>query len=152
MPELLLFNIGAPEKRTAIRLTALRLGLPCREIPPAMQGLTIEELLSGTPLDCPAGSTALPASEGGTPSSSLKPQFEEELLLMHDLPQDDFHELLNTLRREGQSVRLKAVVTEHNRKWTAAQLFRALQSEDEAMRRRAAQQRHPQKTKKHRKK
>ena len=58
-----------------------------------------------------------------------------ELLLMHTLSQAEFHELLDTLRREGQSVRLKAVVTEHNRKWTAQRLHRELCAEEQAMQR-----------------
>ena len=136
MAELLLFNIDG-EKQTAIRLTALRLGIPCRDIPPSMQGYTIEELLTGV--------TEPAALESAEP-------FTEELLLMHDLAQADFHELLDVLRREGQTVRLKAVVTGHNRRWTPLQLCRALQAEDEAMRRRAMQQRKQQHAKKHKKK
>ena len=51
MAELLLFNIQDPEKKTAIRLTALRLGLLCREIPPERQGETLEALLAGEAAD-----------------------------------------------------------------------------------------------------
>ena len=120
MAELLLFNIQDPEKKTAIRLTALRLGLLCREIPPERQGETLEALLTGKATD-----TA--PVEGET--------FTDELLLMHALSQTEFHELLDTLRREGQSVRLKAVVTDHNKKWTAGRLHRELCAEEEAMQR-----------------
>ena len=120
MGELLLFNIQDPEKKTAIRLTALRLGLRCREILPERQGETLEELLSGD-----AANPAQPEGEA----------FADELLLMHGLAQAEFHELLDTLRREGQSVRLKAVVTEHNRKWTAQRLHRELCAEEQAMQR-----------------
>ena len=120
MGELLLFNIQDPEKKTAIRLTALRLGLRCREILPERQGETLEALLSGGVAD-----PAQPEGEA----------FTDELLLMHGLGQTEFHELLDTLRREGQSVRLKAVVTEHNRKWTAQRLYRELCAEEQAMQR-----------------
>ena len=120
MGELLLFNIQDPEKKTAIRLTALRLGLRCREILPERQGETLEALLSGGVAD-----PAQPEGEA----------FTDELLLMHGLGQAEFHELLDTLRREGQSVRLKAVVTEHNRKWTAQRLHRELCAEEQAMQR-----------------
>ena len=118
MGELLLFNIQDPEKKTAIRLTALRLGLRYREILPERQGETLEVLLSGK-----AANPAQPEGEA----------FADELLLMHALSQAEFHELLDTLRREGQSVRLKAVVTEHNRKWTAQRLYRELCAEEQAM-------------------
>ena len=120
MGELLLFNIQDPEKKTAIRLTALRLGLRCREILPERQGETLEALLSGD--------AANPAQQEGE-------AFADELMLMHALSQAEFHELLDTLRREGQSVRLKAVVTEHNRKWTARRLHRELCAEEQAMQR-----------------
>ena len=120
MGELLLFNIQDPEKKTAIRLTALRLGLRYREILPERQGETLEVLLSGK-----AANPAQPEGEA----------FADELLLMHALSQAEFHELLDTLRREGQSVRLKAVVTEHNRKWTAQRLYRELCAEEQAMQR-----------------
>ena len=120
MGELLLFNIQDPEKKTAIRLTTLRLGLRCREILPERQGETLEALLSGD--------TANPAQQEGE-------AFTDELLLMHALSQAEFHELLDTLRREGQSVRLKAVVTDHNRTWTARRLHRELCAEEQAMQR-----------------
>ena len=132
MAELLLFNIQDPEKKTAIRLTALRLGLLCREIPPERQGETLEALLAG---------------EAADNALAERDAFTDELLL-HALPQAEFHELLDTLRREGQSVRLKAVVTEHNKKWTAGRLHRELCSEEEAMQRWKQQT----KNKKHKKK
>ena len=118
MAELLLFNIADPEKRTALRLMSLRLGLQCQEIPIEQQGRTIEELLNGT------------ADES---VKSAEQPFTDELMLMHSLTQEDFHTLLDTLRREGQSIRLKAVVTDHNRKWTAQRLHRELCAEEEAM-------------------
>ena len=120
MGELLLFNIQDPEKKTAIRLTALRLGLSCREIPPERQGETLEALLSG---------------DAANPLQKEGEAFADELMLMHALTQEEFHELLDTLRREGQSVRLKAVVTEHNHKWTAQRLHRELCAEEQAMQR-----------------
>ena len=120
MAELLLFNIRDPEKRIAISLTALRLGLALREVPPEQQHLTIAELLENR--------TPVQIEKGPAP-------FEDELLLMHALSQQDFHTLLDTLRRNGQSVRLKAVVTDHNRSWTASRLHRELLAEEQAMQR-----------------
>ena len=128
MAELLLFNVKDPEKQTAVRLTAMRLGLGCREIPPDRQGLTIGELLENRVCSAP---------EAGEP-------FQEEMLLMHALSQEDFHTLLDTLRQNGQSIRLKAVVTDYNRGWTAAQLRRELLTEEQTIQR-WKQSRHKQK-------
>ena len=133
MGELLLFNIEDEEKKTAIRLTALRLGLRCREIPMAWQAMTIGELLAGDVPEQPV---------------PVENPFTDELMLMHALPQAEFHELLDTLRREGQSVRLKAVVTDYNRAWTALRLHRELCTEEEAMKRWKQQSQ----TKKHKRK
>ncbi len=133
MGEILLFNIHDPEKRTAIRLTAMRLGIPCREIPREQQGITIAELLSAKQTE---------SFVAGTES------FEEELMLMNALRQEDFRKLLDLLRNEGQIVRLKAVVTEHNRNWTPTQLCKALKVEEDAIRRRIQQKEKPQHRKK----
>ena len=131
MAELLLFNIQDPEKLTAIRLTALRLGLQWKSIPPELQRETIETLLKwpgGT-----AGTTV------GTAKEASGASFTDEMLLMHALSQSDFHMLLDTLRTNGQSIRLKAVVTDYNRKWTAGRLHRELCAEEAAMQRRKQQ-------------
>ena len=118
MPRILLFNIREEEKRTAIRLTALRHGITLQEIPPEYQSLMIEELLAGR-------EAAVPCED----------PFEEELLLMHELPSGTLQAFLDTLRTNGKTVRLKAVVTETNRKWTAKDLHRELLKEEEAIRR-----------------
>ena len=55
--------------------------------------------------------------------------FQDEMMVMQDLSGEAFHALLDTLRREGKSVKLKAVVTDHNRKWTALHLHRELLAE-----------------------
>ena len=116
MGVLLTFNIRDPEKQTAIRLIALRHGLKVLDIAPSMQNCTIEELLQGKPMSV----------------SSSADTFFDEMLLMHALPPEVFHYLLDTLRQEGQSIRLKAVVTEHNRSWTATRLHRELLAEEQA--------------------
>ncbi len=128
-----LFNITDTEKRTAIRLTCLRLGVLCREVPPEMHGRSIEDILTGT-------------AESG--EAGEKESFREEMMLMHALSRDTFQELLDTLRQNGQTVRLKAVVTDFNRKWTPARLCRELSAEDAAMRSRRQQiHRYPKKKK-----
>ena len=117
---ILLFNINAPEKQTAIRLTALRLGLRCVEVSPAQQNRTLEALLTGQ--DTTSAPEGLP--------------FPDEMLVLSGLSSEAFHTLLDTLRREGQTVRLKAVVTAHNRSWSAVRLHRELLAEAEALEKR----------------
>ncbi len=114
---ILLFNLKDPDKITAIRLTAMRFGVPCREVEPEQQGQTIGSLLSG------AENTAAPCR---TP-------FTDEMLVMNELPSALFHTLLETLRNEGKTVRLKAVVTQQNKNWTAQRLHREISAEAAAM-------------------
>ena len=59
-------------------------------------------------------------------SASCQNPFQDEMMVMHDLSKEAFHALLDALRREGKSVKLKAVVTGHNRKWTALRLHQEL--------------------------
>lgn len=117
MASILLFNIHDGEKKTAIRLTAMRFGVACIEVSPEQQGLTLETLLTGKDADTPVCRTP----------------FTDEMMVMHALSSEAFHTLLDTLRREGKSVRLKAVVTDHNRSWTAQHLHRELCAEAAAM-------------------
>lgn len=119
MPQILLFNIHEEEKKTAIRLTALRHKIALKEISPERQNLTIGELLSAVEV----------------PSTPCDSPFEDELLLMCELPSNTLQSFLDTLRRNGKTVRLKAVVTDTNRKWTAKELHRELLREEEAIRR-----------------
>ena len=122
MGSLLLFNISDPDKRTAIRLLSLRLRLQTRDVLPEEQSRTIRELLTSAP---ETAKTQKPANV-----------FRDEMLLMSGLSPLQFHTLLDTLREQGQRIALKAVVTEHNREWTALQLHRELRAEEEAMRKR----------------
>ncbi len=120
MAMLLCFNIRSPEKKTAIRLTAMRLGIPCREIPPEQQGQSLDALLTDT------RSASPPTAEC----------FTDEMLVMDSLASDEFHDLLDTLRENDQHIKLKAVVTDHNRSWSAVRLHRELSAEAEAMEKR----------------
>lgn len=120
MAKLLLFNIDAPEKNTAIRLTAMRLGIGFREIPPERQGQSLVDLLADSESTIP------------TPSEP----FSDEMLVMDSLSSKDFHFLLDTLRKNDQRIRLKAVVTDHNRSWSAERLHRELCAEADALEKR----------------
>ena len=114
-PVLLLFNITDPEKKAAIRLLALRLGLRSLEVPPEQQRCTLRELL---------------AEKG---SASGEAVFHDEMMVMYALSSSAMHEVLDTLRSHGQPVRLKAVVTDINQNWTAARLHKELLAEETAL-------------------
>ena len=130
MSRILLFNMD-PEKAVKIRIAAYRLGLDCLEIPPEDQGRPLGALLG-----LPGFERAADPGDG----------FAEEMLLMETLSS----ELLDAMRASGASVALKAVVTEHNVGWSAAQLCRELRREHEAMQRLRPkpQNRHPRKKRK----
>ena len=117
MAKLLLFNIDAPEKNTAIRLTAMRLGIGFREIPPERQGQSLADLLTDSESTIP------------TPSEP----FSDEMLVMDGLDKVQFNGLLDGMRNLDARVGLKAVVTEQNLKWSPAKLHKELLAEREAM-------------------
>ena len=118
MAELLLFNIFDEEKRTAIRLMSVRLGFAFRDIPPENQNLKIHEILTKTEAD----------EVQGTP-------FEDEMIIMHRFQPGDMKMLLDHMRVGCGPVKLKCVVTETNREWTATRLHDELLREAEAMNR-----------------
>jgi len=121
MATLLLFNINDEAKRTAIRLLSIRLGYSVRDVLPEQQNLKISELLSG-------------ANSAGTGPAP----FTDEMMVMSGFSSQDMHTLLDGMRNNGCPVRLKCIVTETNKSWTATRLHRELAAEDRAMRMRAA--------------
>ncbi len=128
MPQVLLFNI-ASDKRRKIRFLLMKLGIACREIP-------AQDF--GKPLGALAGYDGY-AQENE--SEAYEP-FSSEMLVMDGLNPAQFQGLLEGLRRERAAVSLKAVVTEHNLGWTAAQLHKELSAEREAMKKAAGQSIH----------
>ena len=113
MGAVLLFNINDVRKKAVIRLLAYRYGIRLRDVDPEQQNMTIDQLLKD-------------------PEAKLPPcqdPFQDEMMVMYDLSKEAFHALLDALRREGKSVKLKAVVTDHNRKWTALRLRQELLAE-----------------------
>ncbi len=120
MSTLLLFNITDAAKRTAVTLLSKRLGFTFRDVLPEQQNNSISDLLSGTDAAAPAASP-----------------FHDEMLVM-DLPREDMHMLLDSMRSNGCPVKLKCIVTESNRSWTAARLHNALATEERALRTLAA--------------
>jgi len=116
MAKLLMFNIRDQHKREEIQALAFRLQARVIEVPPSRQGGTLRELL--------AGSTAIPPT--------TEP-FTGEMLVMNGFERGDLDFFLNELRRTGQTVALKAVVTETNQHWPAKLLYRELLAENRAM-------------------
>ena len=110
MGAVLLFNISDVRKKAVIRLLAYRYGIRLRDVDPEQQNLTIDQLLKDPKAKSPP----------------CQDPFQDEMMVMHDLSKEAFHALLDALRREGKSVKLKAVVTGHNRKWTALRLHQEL--------------------------
>ena len=121
MATLLLFNINDEAKRTAIRLLALRIGYSVQDVLPEQQNMKISELLSGAKPDGP----------------NLIP-FTDEMMVMSGFSSQDMHTLLDGMRNNGCPVRLKCIVTETNKSWTAARLYKELAAEDQAMRKRTS--------------
>lgn len=118
---LLLFNIHDEEKRTAIRLLSLRLGYSVQDVLPEQQNTKISELLSGAK---PAGQNPI--------------SFTDEMMVMSGFSSQDMHTLLDGMRNNGCPVRLKCIVTETNKSWTAVRLYKELAAEDQAMRKRTS--------------
>ena len=113
MGAVLLFNISDVRKKAVIRLLAYRYGIRLRDVDPEQQNMTIDQLLNDPEVK----------------STPCQDPFQDEMMVMHDLSKEAFHALLDELRREGKSVKLKAVVTDHNRKWTALRLRQELLAE-----------------------
>ena len=76
------------------------------------------------------------------PAHILRPVIEagRRVLVISDIHANlpYFHGLLDKLRSTGQTVRLKAVVTEHNSSWSAVRLHRELLAEAAAMEKQAS--------------
>ena len=116
MAELLLFNIIDEEKRTAIRLMSVRLGFSFRDISRNHQHLKIHEILAKTEREV-----------------AQEIPFEDEMMIMHGFPSADLNMLLQHMRAGCGPVKLKCVVTETNKNWTAKQLHDELVREEQAM-------------------
>ena len=91
------------------------------DIQPEHQNRKIADLLSGTEF-------------GGI---NLTP-FTDEMMVMSGFRSHDMRELLDEMRNNGCPVRLKCIVTETNKSWTAVRLHKELAAEDQAMRRRTS--------------
>ncbi len=118
MYNLLMYRIPQ-EKSRIIKAIALQHGFRVRVVKPEETGFSV-----GTLADIPG---AVQAGKGSTEP------FEEEMLVLCNVPQDAFHSFLAQLRAKKVPVPLKAVVTEHNTGWTFARLHENLSEEHRAM-------------------
>ena len=121
MGTVLLYNLSDTDKRMKIKLILYRLGLTAKDVSPEDFG-------------CPLG--YLLGQEGFAPAGA-EGTFAEEMLVMHNLRQDQFSSLLNALRQARVPVALKAVVTESNIAWSSLRLHNELAAEHAAMQKHA---------------
>ena len=111
MAEIYCFNLREESRGYAAALCA-RYRIRMIEVPREKYGLTIRELAAGFP----------GKSEGEA--------FEDELLLMDHLDEQQFNGFLDDLRKCTPRYQgLKAVVTRTNRRWTPAALAEELRKE-----------------------
>lgn len=110
----LLLCIGMDENQLMrIAFIASGLGIRVKAVTPAEWGQTIGALCG---LDTPAPGPA-------------KDRVQEPMLVMAFFDSALMDQLLRELRTNGQTVRLKAVLTPHNRRWTCGALCRHLSLE-----------------------
>ena len=118
MNNLLMYQIPQ-EKSRIIKSIALQHGFRIRVVQPEEAGLSVGAL-AGLP----------GAAQQGNVSAA---PFEDEMLVLCNVPSDAFHSFLAQLRAKNVPVTLKAVVTEHNASWSFARLHENLVEEHAAM-------------------
>ncbi|MBR2822885.1 MAG: DUF3783 domain-containing protein [Clostridia bacterium] len=122
MASVLLFNFTDEKRSLAVKAQLFRLSIACRDVAPADQRHPLGFLLG--------------LAEYGPGAPAARAPFADEMLVMHDLSQRQFHGLLDGMKQAGIQVPLKAVITPHNVGWTAERLHSEIRSEHEAMRNR----------------
>ena len=115
----LLYNFTDEVRRKKVRALLFRGGIPGREVSPEEQGIPLGVLL-GT-------------GEKTSEAERTEKPFREEMLVMHELTQRQFHFLLDGMKQQKVSVPLKAVTTPSNLDWSSARLYRELTAEHRAM-------------------
>jgi len=121
----LLYNVKTAQKMTQIRAILARLGIECLDVLPADYQKLIGELVGYA--------CSIPVETGDE-----KEPFTEEMMVLYDLDGLQFQALLDQMRDDHCRIGLKAVVTEHNVRWTSTQLYRELVREREAVEREIA--------------
>ena len=117
-PMVLCFNVQ-PEKLGRMRVLALRLGIRLRTVAPEEFALPVGAL---------AGVLSAPESP-----ESVEP-FDDEMLLMAHFRPGMLDAFLNGFRQSRiPGVKLKAMLTETNARWNAAELHAAIEAEHRQM-------------------
>lgn len=111
MNNLLMYQIP-PEKSRIIKSIALQHGFRIRVVQPEETGASVGALAE------------LPGAAQAGKGSAVP--FEDEMLVLCNVPRDAFHSFLAQLRARNAPVTLKAVVTEHNASWSFARLHENL--------------------------
>ena len=117
MNNLLMYQIP-PEKSRIIKSIALQHGFRIRVVQPEEAGASVGALAE------------LPGAAQAGKGSAVS--FEDEMLVLCNVPRDAFHSFLAQLRARNVPVTLKAVVTEHNASWSFARLHENLVEEHAA--------------------
>lgn len=107
-------------KEQTVQKVLQRLNMSCR--------ILSEEMLGET-LGFAAGIPGFKESS----SPYMGDGFDEEVLIMSGLTDQRLNQLLTALRNEEASIRLKAVITPHNRGWKLCDLFGELVEEHETV-------------------
>ena len=143
----LLYRLGPDTDKGALACSVLqKLGMISRQIGSADLQQTIALLIDSVPTAVPRLADAVPTVvpqqadfEPMTGSSTMQPPIDDdimqpelmdEMIIMSGLTDDRLQTLLQTLREAGAApIRLKAVVTEHNRDWRLIDLIHELHRE-----------------------
>ncbi len=127
----LYYNPGRPDTTkhvAAMKGVLVRMGVRIRNVGPEQTGETVG-FLAGIP-----GFARAEEQDGGE-----LPVIPEEILVLKQFSSGRLDELLLSLRRAGvPRIALKAVLTEHNSKWTFYHLYEELSAEHSAMARQEA--------------
>jgi len=114
-PTVLLYRVEET-KRNAIGAVCARLQIRLRSVPAEAYGQPLETVLG-------LSDAALPPEEGGV---------SEEMLVMAGFSSPLMDSFLSALRQSRVSLPLKAALTQTNRHWSGAALYRELCREREA--------------------
>lgn len=115
-PAIILYNFTRSEAEVWKKQTPL---IQVISVPKTSYGLSARELLEGKKAAAP---------EAGT-------DFSRRILLLAGIPDPMVHFLLDICKRVTREPVLRAVLTETNRDWSAGELYRNLQEEEETLRR-----------------
>ena len=117
-PVLLTYNLKG-ERAKAVGELAGSLGISVREVSPQTYGRSLNCLLE---------------LEASGEAASAGEVFEEEMLVMAGFPSTLINRFLDAFRQQGiPSVKLKALLTPTNGKWSSAALHAQLRRESAAM-------------------